>query len=92
MNWGLLIRTFVAIFLAELGDKTQLATFCSAASSGSFWPVFLGSSLALITASLAACLLGSNLTKVVPGRWLQLAAGVIFVILGLLIVIRNLRS
>lgn len=92
MDWSLLARTFIAIFLAELGDKTQLATFCSAASSSSFWPVFLGSSLALVTASLIACVLGSSLTRIVPVRWLQLTAGVIFIVLGLLIVLRNFRS
>ncbi|MEO0073355.1 MAG: TMEM165/GDT1 family protein [candidate division WOR-3 bacterium] len=92
MNWALLIRTFAAIFLAELGDKTQIATFCSAASAGSFWPVFLGSSLALVTASLVACLLGTSLTRIVPVRWLQLAAGVVFIGLGLLLIIRNIRS
>jgi putative Ca2+/H+ antiporter (TMEM165/GDT1 family) len=92
MDWSLLLKTFGAVFIAELGDKTQVATFCFAAGGRSFWAVFLGSTLALTATSLLACLLGSALTRVLPVRWVHLASGVLFVVLGAFIIIRNLRG
>jgi putative Ca2+/H+ antiporter (TMEM165/GDT1 family) len=92
MNWRLLLTTFGSVFLAELGDKTQLATLCFATGKNTLVPVFIGSSLALVTSSLLACLLGSTLVKVLPIRWVHLGAGVIFIVLGALLVARSLRS
>jgi putative Ca2+/H+ antiporter (TMEM165/GDT1 family) len=91
MNWKLLLVTFGTVFLAELGDKTQLATLAFAAANRSFWSVFLGSALALVTASLAATLLGSFLARCLPARWVSLGAGVLFIIIGAILVARNLR-
>jgi len=92
MNWRLLLTTFGSVFLAELGDKTQLATLCFATGKNTLVPVFIGSSLALVTSSLIACLVGSTLVKVLPIRWVHLGAGVIFIVLGALLVARNLRA
>ena len=92
MDWKLLLTTFGSVFLAELGDKTQLATLCFATGKNTLVPVFIGSSLALVTSSLLACLLGSALTRVLPIRWVHLGAGVIFIVLGALLVARNLRA
>lgn len=92
MDWRTLFVTFGAVFLAELGDKTQIATFCFAAGSRSFWSVFAGSALALTTTSLIACVAGAALNRVVPVRWMQIGAGAIFVVLGALLIIRNLRG
>jgi putative Ca2+/H+ antiporter (TMEM165/GDT1 family) len=92
MDWRLLLTTFGSVFLAELGDKTQLATLCFAAGKNTLVPVFIGSSLALVTSSLIACLVGNTLVKVLPIRWVHLGAGVIFIVLGALLVARNLRS
>jgi putative Ca2+/H+ antiporter (TMEM165/GDT1 family) len=81
MDWKLLASTFAAVFIAELGDKTQLATLTLAAS-GSRWTVFLGSALALVASSLVAVLAGEAVTRVVPPIWIKRGAGLIFVVMG----------
>jgi putative Ca2+/H+ antiporter (TMEM165/GDT1 family) len=92
MDWRLLLTTFGSIFLAELGDKTQLATLSFAAGKNTLVPVFIGSSLALVTSSLIATLLGSTLARVLPIRWVHLGAGIIFIVLGALLVVRTIRA
>lgn len=92
MDWKLLGVTFASVFLAELGDKTQLATFSFACSGRSVWSVFIGSSLALVISSALACLLGGFVTKFVPVRWLHLGAGLLFIVIGGLLVARTLRA
>ena len=82
MDWKLVGTTFVAVFIAELGDKTQLATLSFAASGSSRWPVFLGSALALVASSAIAVLAGEALARAVPPLVLQRLAGVLFVVLG----------
>lgn len=91
MDWKLFLSTFGLVFLAELGDKTQLATFSFACSGQSTLSVFLGSSLALVASSLLACLLGGFVSRFVPVRWLHLGAGLLFMVLGVLLVARTLR-
>lgn len=92
MDWKLLFVTFGSVFIAELGDKTQLATFSFACSNQSVWSVFIGSSLALVASSLLACLLGGLISRFIPVKWLHLGAGIIFVTLGALLIIRTLRT
>jgi Ca2+/H+ antiporter, TMEM165/GDT1 family len=82
-NWKLFASTFVAIFLAELGDKTQLATLSLATGTASRWAVFAGSSLALVLTSAIAVLLGDAVSRVISPVWLRRAAGVVFVALGI---------
>lgn len=83
MDWKLFLSTFVAIFLAEMGDKTQLATL-SAASAGSRWVVFLAAALALVSTTAIAVAVGEGLTRVVSPVWIKRAAGALFIILGVL--------
>ena len=92
MDWKLLVTTFGSIFLAELGDKTQLATLSFAAGKNTLVPVFIGSSLALVTSSFLATLLGSTLARALPIRWVHLGAGIIFIVLGALLVVRTIRA
>ena len=87
MDIKVLITTFSMIFLAELGDKTQLATFCFAADCDSKLSVFLGSAGALILTSLIAVLLGSVVSKYIPANYIKICAGVIFMVLGLLMIV-----
>ena len=83
MDWKLVFTTFVAVFLAELGDKTQLATLTFAAAGRSRWAVFVGSACALIATSAIAVLAGAALARAVPPHYLKRAAGVAFVVIGL---------
>lgn len=61
--WSVFTSTFLTIFLAEIGDKTQLATLLLAAESGAPWLVFTGAALALISTSLVGVLIGYWLSK-----------------------------
>ncbi|MBI3892233.1 MAG: TMEM165/GDT1 family protein [Candidatus Wallbacteria bacterium] len=83
MDWKLFASTFAAIFLAELGDKTQLATMAVAAGSQSRVTVFFGAASALVATSLLAVLAGDIVTRWMPEAYLRRAAGALFVVLGL---------
>ncbi len=85
MNWKLLFSTFVVVFLAELGDKTQMAVLFASSSSKKFWEVFLGASLALVASTLIAALIGEYLGTHLPERPIQIIAGVGFIIFGVAI-------
>lgn len=81
--WTLFATTFTSIFIAELGDKTQLATLSLASGGGSRWIVFLGSALALVLSSAIATLAGEAVTRVISPIWLTRAAGVLFIAIGI---------
>lgn len=75
---------FVTVFLAELGDKTQLATLLFAAEKDtSKMGVFLASAGALVLSSLIAVLVGSQLSSYIPPRALKLVAGIGFIAIGI---------
>jgi Ca2+/H+ antiporter, TMEM165/GDT1 family len=82
MDWKLAASAFSVVFLAELGDKTQLATLGLAASPGGRWAVFVGSAAALVTTSAIAVVAGAALGRAVPAVWLERAGGVLMVALG----------
>lgn len=84
MDWKLLATTFASIFLAEMGDKTQLATFTFASQGGSRMTVFLGAALALIASSAFAVLAGEAISRAIPPIYLRRGAGIMFLVLGLL--------
>jgi len=88
MDLKLFGTVFVTVFLAELGDKTQLATLSLSASAKAKWAVFIGSALALVATSAIAVLAGSAVTRVVPPHWLRRIAGVVFIALGVLYLVR----
>ena len=77
------LATFSTVFLAELGDKTQLAALLLSAESGRPVIVFLGASLALICSSLVGVLLGRWLARFIPAQMLERLAGILMVALGL---------
>ena len=83
--WGTFLSTFITIFLAEMGDKTQLATLLLSAQSRSPWVVFLGAGTALIATSLVGVLLGRYLAKVLSPRTLDIAAGMLLLVIAILL-------
>ncbi len=81
----LFLSTFVTIFLAELGDKTQLATFLFAADNNTNKIiVFVGAALALVATSAMAVLLGGAISTFVGERVLKIVAGSGFIVIGML--------
>jgi len=85
---ALLASTFATVFLAELGDKTQLAIVSISGTSNRPGAVFAGSSFALVLASLVGAAAGGSLSSVIPADALQLAASVGFLILGIRLILR----
>ena len=85
MDWKLFASTFGAIFLAELGDKTQLGCILLAANSRKIWTVFLGSSLALVCVTFLGVIFAQFLCTYVPAHVIKKVAAGGFVIMGILI-------
>ena len=82
---SIFITTFTTIFIAELGDKTQIATLMLSAESGKPLVVFIGSSLALVSSSLVGVLIGKWLSnKISPNRF-ALSTGLIMIIISILL-------
>lgn len=85
MNWQSLISTFGLIFIAELGDKTQLAVMTQTCKYRCPWPVFLGGSLALTTVTALGALGGQMIAAVIPDSAVRAVAAAAFVVMGILI-------
>ncbi|MFM7393960.1 MAG: TMEM165/GDT1 family protein [Cyanobium sp.] len=86
---ALLASTFATVFLAELGDKTQLAIVSISGTSTRPGAVFAGSAAALVLASLVGAAAGGSLSSVIPTDALQLAASVGFLIIGTRLILRS---
>ena len=80
---SIFFTTFTTIFIAELGDKTQIATLMLSAESGKPIIVFLGSSLALISSSIVGVLIGKWLSKKISPSKFSLSTGALMVIVSL---------
>lgn len=84
MDWKVLVTVFSAVFIAELGDKTQLATMLFAADKQvSKWTVFAGASLALVVASAIGVIVGGALSAYVSEKHLNYIAGAGFIAIGM---------
>jgi putative Ca2+/H+ antiporter (TMEM165/GDT1 family) len=89
MDLKVLATVFVSVFIAELGDKTQLATLLFAADREvSKWTVFAGASLALVVASAIGVLAGTAVAGYLNPRYLHYCAGVGFIVIGALTLLR----
>ena len=79
----LLFTTFMTVFLAEMGDKTQLTTVTLSSATNKPLAVFIGSSLALILATLLGALAGNSIANLIPAFILKLLSGIVFLIIGI---------
>ncbi len=85
MDWRVFLTTFGVIFLAEMGDKTQLAAMTMAAQSKKPWAVLIGASLALVCVSGIGVAVGGTLGQYLPLVWIKRVAAVAFIVIGVLI-------
>ncbi len=92
MDLTLLLSTFTTVFVAELGDKTQIATFAISGTTNRPYAVFLGSSAALVTTSLLGAVAGGSISSILPERLLEGIASIIFIYLGLTFILNSIRS
>jgi len=82
---GVFTATLVAFFLAEMGDKTQVATVALAANYQSLMPVVLGTTLGMMIANVPAVLLGNSIAGKLPVRAVHIVAALIFAVLGVVV-------
>lgn len=89
MDKRLFWATFLTVFLAEVGDKTQLAAMTATAKSGALWTVFAAASLALVCATALGVTVGAALFKMVPPQAVRFAAGGAFIAVGLWVLVKG---
>jgi Ca2+/H+ antiporter, TMEM165/GDT1 family len=92
MPFALLASTFATVFLAELGDKTQLAIVSISGTTSRPGAVFAGSAVALVLASLVGAAAGGSLSSVISPDTLQLAAAAGFLLIGTRLILRSRGS
>ena len=92
MDWNALLTTFGLIFVAELGDKTQLAVLAQTCKYRRPWAVFLGASLALATVTALGAAGGRLVSQLVPPSVLRWAAALAFVVMGALVAREAIKS
>ncbi|GAB4163180.1 MAG: hypothetical protein Fur0037_28980 [Planctomycetota bacterium] len=84
MDWKLFSTVFGSVFLAEIGDKTQIATMLFAAKAGgSQWSVFTGAAAALVATSAVGVAAGSALSSWIGAQALRWIAGLCFIAVGI---------
>jgi len=88
MDWKILATTFGIVFLAELGDKTQLAALALSGRTGKPLSVFLGASAALVVVTLLGVTAGGLLERAVPARVMSIASAILFLAVGVFLLIR----
>ena len=89
---SIFITTFTTIFIAELGDKTQIATLMLSAESGKPIIVFLGSSLALISSSIVIVLIGKWLSQKISQSKFALLTGALMIIISIFLAFDTFRN
>jgi len=87
-RYGVLAATVVAFFIAEMGDKTQVATVVLAAQYHPLWQVVAGTTIGMLLANVPVVWLGSRFASRLPLKAARIAAAVLFALLGLWIVVR----
>ena len=89
---SIFITTFTTIFIAELGDKTQIATLMLSAESGRPIIVFLGSSLALISSSIVGVLIGKWVSKKISPRKFALFTGALMILISIFLAYETFKN
>lgn len=89
MDIGILIQTFLLVFVAEMGDKTQLATI-NLAAKGSALSVFIGASIALVSVTLIGALAGKFLGQYIPTFYMNKIAAIAFITIGTLMLFNKI--
>jgi Ca2+/H+ antiporter, TMEM165/GDT1 family len=89
---GAFIATTIAFFLAEIGDKTQIATVVLAAKSPALWPVVLGTTVGMLLANVPVVLLGSRFAAKLPLKAARMAAAALFIALALWVALRGIPA
>ncbi len=87
---GIFLATLVAFFLVEIGDKTQIATSLLAAQFHNVELVTIGTTIGMMLANVPAVYLGEAATKIVPLKHVRMAAGAIFAVIGVWVVLAAL--
>ena len=82
MNWKVFLATFITIFLAELGDKTQIANLCMSAKSRSYLSVIAGSIIAFSAVTVVTVILGNILAKYINPDYVKVGSAVTFIVIG----------
>ena len=87
MDWRVFMTTFATIFLAEMGDKTQLAAMTMAADTKKPLTVFVSAALALVCVSALGVAVGGALGHYLPLEWIRRVAALGFIAIGVLILL-----
>jgi putative Ca2+/H+ antiporter (TMEM165/GDT1 family) len=82
LNWRIFLLAFSTLFIAEMGDKTQLAVFSLVTESKAPVEVFLGASFALAIVTLIGVLFGGLVSKFIPPQYLKIGASFLFIGIG----------
>lgn len=91
MDFKIILSTFFAVFIAELGDKTQLITFGASTSSPSKVDVFIGSASALVLASAIGVLAGASLGQFISAKTLERVGGSLFIVIGVFTLYKSFK-
>lgn len=89
MDFSVLIQTFLLVFVAEMGDKTQLATI-NLAAKGSALSVFIGASIALVCVTLIGAVAGKFIGQYIPTFYMNKVAAIAFITIGLLMLFNKI--
>lgn len=89
-NLRFFLSIFALVFIAELGDKTQFASFSHAAREGELLSVILGAALAFIVTTSLAVIFGHKLARYLPKKLMKLISGLLFLATGAILVVRLL--
>ena len=92
MDWKLFAITFGTVFVAELGDKTQLAALAFTADSKKPWLIFVASSLALVVVTAIGVAAGAVATRWINPVWVRRGSAALFIVIGVWLLVAEFRN